>query len=355
MAKSTLYSKSRILFKVLSSGMSTKANIIVSCPSESFGPASLKDPKSIRFSFENTTLGPNDFLTQQPTGCYSGARTFKQRSVMNFQSHLNRLLLGMQNKSFGQDEEPSSVKERLQSLRDSNLLFPLVKELCKAGIGHYFEGATSEDEAKLTILVSYDANAELPVVKLHLSPLSVPKGPICEVEVYGHPRSNPSVKDSQWVRDRREIEKGMAPGINEVLLVDDKGHVFEGMSSNFFAVVESPDGHQIWTSPLEHVLRGTVMDMIIEGCKHLNIPLVFKLPSIHDAARGSWSSAFITSTSRLMLPISKLHIRDPQSLGLPDSDSPISVSLASPLEQPHIMPLLNYVKSQVESHATSLL
>lgn len=87
----------------------------------------------------------------------------------------------------------------------------------------------------------------------------------------------------------------MAPGINEVLLVDGQGHVFEGMSSNFFAVVESPDGPQVWTSPLDHVLRGTVMDMVIEGCQQLHIPLVFKLPSIHDAVQGSWSSAFITS------------------------------------------------------------
>lgn len=161
--------------------MSAKTNIIVSCPKEYLSAGDFEESKSITFAFESTPLGPNDFLTQQPTGCYSGARTLHQRSVMNFQSHLDRLVLGMQNKSFGPDGEPGSVQERLQPLRDSKKLFPLVKRLCKAGIERYFESAGPEDEAKLTILVSYDPATEVPVVKLHLSPLSVPRGPICEV------------------------------------------------------------------------------------------------------------------------------------------------------------------------------
>lgn len=55
-----------------------------------------------------------------------------------------------------------------------------------------------------------------------------------------------------------------------------------------------------------------------------------------------------------MLPISKLHIREPKALGLPISDSPIYISLDSPLDQPHMKPLMEYVKSHVESHATLL-
>jgi len=150
----------------------------------------------------------------------------------------------------------------------------------------------------------------------------------------------------------------MKRGINEVLLVDSNmGNIYEGMSSNFFAIVNpslSESGKsEIWTAPLNLVLKGTVMSMVLSGCEELNIPIRIKLPNIYDASKGLWEAAFITSTSRLLLPITKIHKQintneeSNLNLGL--------IKLHSPLDHPYIKALHDYIRKQIHSKSQLLL
>ena len=92
------------------------------------------------------------------------------------------------------------------------------------------------------------------------------------------------------------MEDSKSPESNEIILSDDIGYLYEGLSSNFFVI--RSDGC-LQTAPLNEVLAGTIMKRVMEKWKHSEI--VFEKARIEDA--GGWRGAFITSTSRLILPI----------------------------------------------------
>ena len=84
-----------------------------------------------------------------------------------------------------------------------------------------------------------DAQEEQGELYAHISALG-PR-PVKPVKVYvaGAPRSNAVAKDSEWVRQREAIVAGAPEGVNEVVLADDDtGEMYEGSTSNFFAIVD---------------------------------------------------------------------------------------------------------------------
>ncbi|KAK9708490.1 hypothetical protein K7432_009600 [Basidiobolus ranarum] len=196
--------------------------------------------------------------------------------------------------------------KEVESLK--KILVPMMRDsLCR-----YFELlGESKEEAKITLIVCLKDGHPLSAV--HVSRLSSPKSGRCKVAVHGEPRSSPKIKDSQWVRDRQSIEEQLPLDVNEGLLYDSAtGHVYEGLSSNFFAVVKDPQtGHsKVVTAPLQHVLLGTIMKVVISTCEKTGIPLEYTFPDLRDLICNQWEGAFITSTSRLVLPIETVEFAD---------------------------------------------
>lgn len=131
----------------------------------------------------------------------------------------------------------------------------------------------------------------------HACPLPpLPRPPI-KVEVRGAPRGNPHAKDSEWVIERRSLEALKPSDVNELVLHDASGALFEGTQTNFYAVMDG----KLWTAG-EGVLEGTVRRLLLDVCAHHNIPVVLDPPpNLHDLNR--WEGALLSSTSRLALPI----------------------------------------------------
>lgn len=90
-----------------------------------------------------------------------------------------------------------------------------------------------------------------------------PQQPI-RVRVAGSPRSNAVAKDSQWVRDRQELDKlKKLEGLNEIVLRDEEtGHLLEGLSSNFFVI----DENDTVVTADQGVLPGTVRELVLKVC-----------------------------------------------------------------------------------------
>lgn len=87
--------------------------------------------------------------------------------------------------------------------------------------------------------------------------------------------------------------------MNEILLMDDQQRLYEGMASNFLAV---KDGVVLCAS-LDHILLGSILKIVINVCQKHNVPFKWEFPELEDAKRGKWEGCFLTSTSRLLLPI----------------------------------------------------
>mgnify|MGYP002412873953 CR=1 FL=1 len=91
----------------------------------------------------------------------------------------------------------------------------------------------------------------------------------------------------------------MGNEFEEVLLVNDAGNILEGLTSNFFAM----DDHILKTAD-QDVLFGITRSVVIELAKEMGIEIKFEPVKISEIEKIS--EAFITSSSRGILPISKI-------------------------------------------------
>ncbi|KAI9139200.1 hypothetical protein BKA69DRAFT_1087257 [Paraphysoderma sedebokerense] len=297
--------------------------------------------------FETTPKSSNDFLEQFPRGAYTSARTVLLTSIMDLKGHMSRLSKSMSLMHFthsnpssslsaGTDtsevSEPTSVTAQLAHYRDSATISSIVVPTIRHALETYYklnsisypveDGHNEEiQETKVTVLCCYDFESNKPRTLVHCAQLSPPgKNSLGKCKVAGHPRKMAVAKDSQWVRDRKALEKLMDSHTNEVLLTDPATETFyEGLSSNFFAVIPKLPlngkssgfkDHRIATAPLASVLTGTILKIVQSVAESDGIEMVYDFPREDDLIQGRWSAAFVTSTSRLVLPLERIEFLD---------------------------------------------
>jgi len=246
------------------------------------------------------SFSAKQFLLYYPDGVYSAARTIGRTAIVEFNTHLQRLAYSSRN--FFPGASLRSVQQMSEFLRPSIQL----------SMRTFLERFHDVQELKITILLLKTLEQqEKEDVYVHTTELAVPASPTV-VEVRGnHPRDNPEVKYSSWAKTRKVYEDCMASDVNEVVLQDDKGNLYEGLSSNFFVLVENTNEHgetikSLLTAPHETVLTGTIQQMVFKICQSLNVPVIHRLPNISEIRH--WKSAFITSTSRGVLAIKTLRL-----------------------------------------------
>ncbi|OMJ18504.1 hypothetical protein AYI70_g5323 [Smittium culicis] len=207
-------------------------------------------------------------------------------------------------------------------------------------------------EAKITISISVDPM----IIRLHVCELKVKDSKDQIIILNKGSRHNPTSKQISWVEERKELEKLLTPRVNEVVLYDPVSFLCtEGLSSNFFVVERLPQNEtsivnststnqsnaekssnskssdsrsssiyststpdieyltksfRVATSPPSTVLMGTIMQLVIKVCEDDGIKISYKSPSISDLQTDQWVGAFITSTSRLVLPIETVKLSD---------------------------------------------
>lgn len=196
-------------------------------------------------------------------------------------------------------------------------------------------GAGSPEDDDTRLLTSLREQAAEPFCLLtHVTPLPPRRAPPIIVHAAGAPRHNAAAKDSEWVRQRSSLEAAKPAHVEEVLLYDDGaaaaggagatsssaaaassegkasagGPVLEGTQTNVFAMLD--DG-RLYTAG-EGVLEGTVRRLVLEVCSKggsgSGLPeVVLEAPRLADV-RSRWIGAFLSSTSRLVLPIDEVWV-----------------------------------------------
>ncbi|KAF9099565.1 hypothetical protein BGX23_001207 [Mortierella sp. AD031] len=261
-----------------------------------------------------TKNNANTILLGYPPGAYTAMRTFDRLGIMDFSGHVARLASSVSQIHFpesdiaiGKEEEDQAVKEGLAPFRNPVSLKPKVVRVVRSALKAYFRQEGDLSEAKVTVLCTWDVKKIIPVLLAHVEPLKVPKERRCKVQVHGSPRQHATAKDSQWVRDRSALEAGMSKDTNEALLLDETcQNLYEGLSSNFYAFDRATQS--VVTAPLDSVLLGTILKVVLAVCEQQKIPVKFKFPNLKDI--DNWEGAFITSTSRLVLPIETMVLPD---------------------------------------------
>ncbi|KAI8061044.1 aminotransferase [Gongronella butleri] len=296
-----------------------------------------------QYTTKQADMSFNDFIYSYPRGAYTGMRTVHRGSIVELDAHMKRIVNSVSLMKFagpGKDHESDQVAHAMESFRDRDAFEAKLVPLLRHALGAYYKAMPDVQEAKVSIMVTYDHEAHHPRFATHVTELHQPPTSRVKVQLENKARTMPSVKDSQWVRDRAILEKNKPADVNEIVLVDDQGHVYEGMASNFFAVRRrtplpetSSDNNASSGSPpitdcvlqcasLEHVLLGTVMKIIMGICGRDKIDIEWVFPSIQDARAGKWEGCFLSSTSRLLLPIQTIYTNDGSDpIEFPPSDA----------------------------------
>ncbi|HEY63065.1 MAG TPA: hypothetical protein G4O02_00680 [Caldilineae bacterium] len=118
--------------------------------------------------------------------------------------------------------------------------------------------------------------------------------------LYYGARALPQAKSLNTLVNFLARRHAQAMGAHEGLLAHD-GYIYEGASSNLFAV----RGGRIVTPPEETVLSGVTREIVLRLAREHGIPISFEL--LPEADIPLWDEAFITSTSRHVMPLVRIN------------------------------------------------
>ncbi|ORX44794.1 D-aminoacid aminotransferase-like PLP-dependent enzyme [Hesseltinella vesiculosa] len=272
-----------------------------------------------KYTIKETSLSFNDFICSYPRAAYTGMRTVNRKSIVELDAHMKRVVNSVSLMKFaepGKEEETDHVAHQLESFRDRDAFEEKLIPLLRQSLSAFYEHQPQATEAKTVVLVTYDHQAQQPCFASHVTELHQPSEDRAKIQMVNKARTMPSVKDTQWVRDRLQLEKDKAHDVNEVILIDDQNQIYEGMSSNFMAVRRRRSDeldrseYIIQCASLEHVLLGTVMKIIMGICGRDAIDIEWVFPTYQDARAGKWEGCFLASTSRLLLPVETIYTND---------------------------------------------
>ena len=296
---------------------------------------------------ERTAMTSKEFLTSSDAGAYTTARTCAGGSrLFEWDMHVARTAESVA--SMVAAEARAGGEAVVAAAGTAAALRPRVEASVGAAVGAFKRAAAEGDaceELKVTVLVGWEHGV---TVSAHVAPLPAPPTRPVRVEFRGQGRSNAAAKSSSWVAERAPLEGLMREAsvgdVNEFLLLEGGKKILEGSQTNFFAV---KDGALVTAG--EGVLFGTVRRLALEVCDREKIPVVLEAPDIDDV--HSWEGAFVSSTSRLMLPIDELYA--PQD-GAPSGPADLLRTFDNGADS---LParLQRLVAAEVEAHSTAIL
>jgi branched-chain amino acid aminotransferase len=201
-----------------------------------------------------------------PSGAYTTIRTYGGRRFLHFDDHVARLA-----DSAGAPLATAMLHDAVRAALD----------------------ATRHAESRLRVTFAP------PRLFVSVEPFVAPEaalyldGARC-VTVPLH-RDRPELKDTRFLATAASAYRSLPPGIHEGLLAADDGALLEGLSSNFFAVVDGSLRTE-GSRALPGITRSLVLD-VAEGV----LPVDLTAPRHDELPRAA--EALITSASRGVMPV----------------------------------------------------
>jgi branched-chain amino acid aminotransferase len=216
---------------------------------------------------------------QLPQGAYTTFRTFGRGRAVHLADHLNRLA------------ETARLSGHAPGIDMDNL---------RVGLRQALADYHAEDARVRLVL---DLTVTPGDAYLLLEPLQTPAPELYQrgvaVVTRSAHRENPKAKQTAFIVEADSLRRSLPEGAFEAVMVSPIGELLEGLSSNFFAVIDG----ELWTAE-EGVLSGITRAMVLEEARQLGIPI--HLQGVAMASIPGVEEAFITSASRAVLPVTRI-------------------------------------------------
>jgi branched-chain amino acid aminotransferase len=209
-----------------------------------------------------------------PEGAYTTLRTYAGRGVVRLERHRRRL------------EDSVTLQGRPASIDPAALRRVIGAVLDEAG--------HAESRLRLTFAPPRLFLTIEPFVSLPTRFYEV--GVACAT--LDLPRENPHAKDTRFIATAEGAYGRLPAGVEEGLIVGEGGVVLEGLSSNFFAVLDGT-----LRTEEEHALAGVTRSLVLEVAEAL-LPIERRGIHRHELPRAG--EAFLTSVSREVLPVVRI-------------------------------------------------
>jgi branched-chain amino acid aminotransferase len=214
-----------------------------------------------------------------PQGAYTTFRTYGGNRVLRLARHAERL------------------RESIALLgRPSNL----AAETVRAGVaGSLRETRYAESRFRLTLAAS-DDRLYVSIEPFAPYPAALYEQGVACVTVAEH-RDNPHAKSTAFIASAGEAYRALPAGAHEGLMIGPGGAILEGLSSNFFAVLDGA-----LRTEQGRALVGVTQALVLELARALlpGMPVVAEAARLDDLPRVS--ECFITSVSREVLPVARI-------------------------------------------------
>jgi branched-chain amino acid aminotransferase len=217
-------------------------------------------------------------VAHEPQGVYTVARTFHGDHALLFDAHLDRLE---------------------QSARLMNIPLDLDRSRLRAALRELLHDAAYPD-AKFRVTVPQDQPDH---IFLALEPYRpVPPAIMRQgASVITTPlvRENPIIKTTAWMTIRQPAVNTLPPGTYEAILVSEGGKLLEGLSSNFYGVLDG-----VLCTAGDDVLQGITRRAVLELAPQI---LPVRLNALRAADISRMTEAMITSSGRGIVPVTRIN------------------------------------------------
>jgi branched-chain amino acid aminotransferase len=127
-----------------------------------------------------------------------------------------------------------------------------------------------------------------------VSPELVEKGVRC-ITAANSARESAEAKTTHWMHARSKLSDAMPVGIYDTFLLDTNGYLLEGLAANFYGILNG----ELRTAGAG-VLKGISQQIVLEIAPPI---LPVKLEAVHVSEILQLSEAFLTSSSRGIIPV----------------------------------------------------
>ena len=228
---------------------------------------------------QNWFASLNEAQQSLPEGVYTTFRTYHTHFVVRLSDHFRRL------------EESAALLGKsihLEEGRIRQILADMVRE---------------QNHPESRVRISIDLTEANGSVYILIEPLITPSADEYEqgvaVGIRSMHRENPKAKSTRFIQMAEAAKSISRGGVNEILMVSEDDLVLEGLSSNFFGILDG----SVWTAE-DGVLFGVTRGIVLDVLGDLQINCIRKpLPA---RELGRLEEAFITSASRGVLPVVKV-------------------------------------------------
>ena len=228
------------------------------------------------------------WATRHPErGVYEADRTYPGPRILAFDEHLDRL-------------EASALGEGFPLQVDRERFRTVLRDLTARALTDIpiAAGSPGTHSVRFLVRAPESRRGEIDIVIEPFQPPSAAQyehGVACATMI-GARREHPEAKTSSWMSDRQAFT--LPEGTYEGLLVSDDDRILEGATSNFYAVLDG----ELYTADRD-VLLGIARQIVLEVAPDI-LPL--RLQALRRSELPRVSEAFLTSSSRAVLPVSSI-------------------------------------------------